>query len=95
MGGLQVIDISDPESPYIAGASDTQVGDAQDIAVSGNYLALAIGSDGVLLYDISDPTMPYVLMRLRTMYAYGVSFSDSYLYIADRDWGVVGLRLTL
>ncbi|MCD6418459.1 hypothetical protein J7M00_06735 [bacterium] len=95
LSGLVVIDVSEPSFPRVVHISDTQVGDAQDIAIAQlnetHYLALAIGSDGVLFYDITNPAQPVLLSRLETMYAYGVGADDRAFFIADRDWGIVSV----
>ncbi len=89
LAGLLTVDISTPSSPVILDRSDTQVGDAQDIAIDGDMLYLCIGSKGVLIYDISIPESPYIIQQIETMYVNGVHAEDGMLYIADRDWGVV------
>ncbi len=96
IAGLSVIDVSDMANPELVYQSDTQVGDAQDIAIASfggvDYLALAIGSDGVLFYSLENPSEPMLISRLETMYAYGVAADDNLFYIADRDWGVVAVE---
>jgi len=86
-GGLQVINISDPTSPFINGTYSTQYG--SDIHIIGNLAYIAAGGDGLLIVDISDPTNP----NLITTYDYGGGFSifasdvfvsGNYAYVADR-----------
>ncbi|MCD6594338.1 hypothetical protein J7L68_01510 [bacterium] len=97
LSGLVAIDISDPTNPNIVYRSDTQVGDAQDIAIqsfdSRVYLALAIGSDGVLFYNLDNPASPQLVGQIESMYAYGVGADSIAFYIADRDWGIVSVAL--
>jgi len=97
LSGLAVIDISDPTNPELVYQSDTQVGDAQDIAIQsfdgGTYLALAIGSDGVLFYNIDNLSSPELIGQIESMYAYGVGADSRAFYIADRDWGIVSVAL--
>jgi len=59
---LQVIDVSVPESPRIAGHLDWLGGVATHVAVSGSHLYV---TDGFRLQvvDISSPTAPYLVGR--------------------------------
>ncbi|RKZ34659.1 hypothetical protein DRQ33_01670 [bacterium] len=95
--GLGVIDITDLENPAYIYNSDVQVGDAQDLIIAefdGNsYLALAIGSEGVLFYSLENPAMPYLIGQIESMYAYGVGADERAFYIADRDWGILAVSL--
>lgn len=95
ISGLTVIDVSDPTSPIVVYHSDTQVGSAQDLAISflsGNpYLALSIGSEGTLFYDISNPFSPLLVGCLETPYSYGVCSTTFGFVIADRDWGILAV----
>jgi len=93
IAGLAVIDVGDPANPERVYQSDTQVGEAQDIEFATldgtDYLALAIGSDGVLFYCLDNPASPELIHQLETPYAYGIGADNRAFYIADRDWGVV------
>jgi hypothetical protein len=55
--GLQVIDVSDPTSPTLAGSYNT-TGDSRAVAVSGDHAFVADGGSGIQVIDISDPTTP-------------------------------------
>jgi len=91
--GLAVVDISNPLEPRLIFNSDIQSGDAQGIAIGTfdghKYLALAVGSEGVLFYDLSTPYAPALVGQLETPYAYNVRFYDRWFLICDRDWGIV------
>ncbi len=50
--GLQVIDITNPQSPAIAGSVDTP-GKATDVYVSGSYAYVADNESGLQVIDIS------------------------------------------
>ncbi|MFP4460209.1 MAG: LVIVD repeat-containing protein [Candidatus Zixiibacteriota bacterium] len=89
IAGLTLIDFANPESPEIITNIDTQVGDAQDVHIHGDRLYLCIGSKGVLVYDISNPRAPESIQHIETMYANGIFVDGDYLYIADRDWGII------
>jgi hypothetical protein len=51
---LQVIDIRDPANPQRVGGHDTS-GEAQGVAVVGNYAYLADGSAGLRVIDLINP----------------------------------------
>ena len=55
--GLQVIDISDPTDPTLAGTCDTP-GHARGVAVSGDHAFVADYAAGLQVIDICDPTDP-------------------------------------
>ena len=56
--GLQIIDVSDKTTPFIAGSVNTP-GRAYRVWVSGNYAYIADGYDGGLqVIDISNPDSP-------------------------------------
>ncbi len=56
MGGVQSVDVSDPENPVLRGTYDTP-GTAYDIAIDGDYAYVADGTTLQVL-DISDPDNP-------------------------------------
>ena len=58
-GGVQVIDISNLASPYHVGFIKPN-GFARDVKISGNYAVIAASFEGVVIADISDPTLPII-----------------------------------
>ncbi len=87
-GGIQVIDISDPESMVIAGSFDTP-GAANGIAVAGNYAFIADGSAGLTVIDITVQEIPVFVANLDTPdYARGIEIDGNYAYVADEDDGL-------
>jgi hypothetical protein len=91
--GLQVIDARDMRNARIVeSAARNTVGFAVSIDTYGNYLALASGSGGVYIYDISNPENPKQLERWTVgdiSNANKVQFFDGKLYVATRDRGVL------
>jgi hypothetical protein len=51
---LEIVDLSDPRQPRLAGA----VNNLADAAVSGSYAIVAAGLDGLRIVDITDPARP-------------------------------------
>ena len=58
--GLQVVDVSNRQSPVVVGALDT-AGDAKDVKVLGNLAYLADGSGGLCVIDVSNPALPVLV----------------------------------
>ena len=55
----------------------------------GNRCYLADGSGGLKVVDITDPYNPVFLAAYTTPYAYGVWADENYIYITDRDNGLM------
>jgi len=86
--GLQVVGISDPSSPEIV-ASVNMDGLADGICYHDGKVYVAAHTEGLRVFDVSDPTDPRAAGFLETPFANGVFVTDSYVYVADRDWGLV------
>jgi len=52
--GFQIFNVSNPASPYFVSSTPLSYGPGVDI--SGSYLYLADGVDGLRIYDVSNPT---------------------------------------
>ena len=98
-GGLEIFDLPDtiPSVDNDAYQSAEPVliedintaGRTKDVQVLGNYCYLADGSGGLKIIDVSNPYAPYLLTTYDTPYAYGVWADSEYIYIADRDDGIL------
>ena len=84
ISGLAIIDVDDPNSPLYIYQSDIQTGDAQGIAINQlywkKYLSLAIGSEGVLFYYLSNPSKPSLSGQPETSYAFSVDIFRGWVY---------------
>ncbi|MEO0138016.1 MAG: hypothetical protein ABIL40_07960 [candidate division WOR-3 bacterium] len=95
-GGLQIVDISNPESTYVVGHYFHQT-NIQGVAVRDSfaYLALAAGppnNGGMLIVNISDPANPSFVGQDNWFYGYNVFAPPNdtkYVYIAARYWFIV------
>ena len=86
--GLQVIDVSEPLSPRIAGVLQTP-GEAKDLVVRDGYAFIAHGPTGLLIADISDPRRPLVAGSLDTPgSAEAIVLDGGFAYIADASGGL-------
>jgi len=80
--GLQVIEISDPESPQIVGSVDTP-GFPQAVAVSGSYAYVA-DFFSLQVIDITDPRHPQIVGSVDTPgHTLNVAVSGTYAFVAD------------
>ena len=97
VGGLRILDVSNPAAPVQLGSLDT--GDAQAVQVVGG-LAYVAGvaracsastfPSGLRIIDVSDPAAPAELGRLDTFEAWDVEVVGSLAYLADGD---ISLRI--
>jgi len=91
---LQVIDISDPENPFVAGRCDTsdyRYG-SYGIAISGDYAYIVAGGEEVtgslLVIDISDPTNPFIVdssISIREGWDIAISGDYAFITVANED----------
>jgi len=98
-GGLQIFDLPDTipafdsDEPFAADpiwAADVNTsGRSKDVHVAGNRCYLADGSGGLKVVDITDPYGPVFLAAYTTPYAYGVWADENYIYLTDRDNGLM------
>ena len=87
--GLQIVDVTDPQNPVIAGSLNTM---AKGVYVTGNYAYIADWDWGLQIVDVSDPQNPVIAGSLDTapnpLMSNGVYVSGNYAYIADEDTGL-------
>ncbi|HTY86771.1 MAG TPA: hypothetical protein VMB80_04840 [Candidatus Acidoferrum sp.] len=95
--GLRIYDVSSPSNPinvghindlYKADGSPAYNGaDAWDLTLSGSYLYVANGSDGLRIYDVSNPANPlhvgHAVFNNGGQMALGIAISGSFAFIAD------------
>lgn len=87
---LEVLDVSDPAHPRLAGRV-TLPYTVLDVCVSGSYAYVAAGSQGLYVMDVSDPANPIPVGVYDDLAcAYAVAVSDSHVYVAA---GPAGLHV--
>jgi hypothetical protein len=87
-GDLQVIDISDPQSPRTVGSVERSTG-AQGMYVTGSYAYIAAYEDGIDVINITDPQNPTLLTTVDTPgKAKDIFVSGSQAYVADNEGGL-------
>lgn len=87
-GGLQTINAVTKASPYLAGTYRTS--DATDVTVSGSYLYLADGTNGLKIFSLAIPQQPVYVGGIDTTDASRVAISGSTAFVAD---AASGLRI--
>jgi len=89
--GLAIVDISDPTSPVIVGSAGTD-GNAEGIFYRDGEVFVADHAGGLLVFDVTDPSSPTRADYYETPFANAVWVTDEYVFVADRDWGLVVLE---
>ncbi|MEO0087526.1 MAG: T9SS type A sorting domain-containing protein [candidate division WOR-3 bacterium] len=87
---LWVFDISEPSRPRIVATCSLPY--SGKISISDKYCAIAGWSKGVILVDISNPTNPVLVSRIRTpdIAVYSLKFRFPYVYFVEvTGFGVV------
>ncbi len=89
--GLQVIDVSKPESPRLVGGAEGFLRNPRAIAIQFRY-AFVTDDDGLKVYDITDPIRPKPLPKatVHLREARKLYVARTYAYVAD---GADGLAI--
>ena len=84
--GVQVVDVSEPPAPFIAGAQATP-GNANDVRIVENLAYVADGSAGLQIIDMSDPLNPVIVGAVDTPgEALDVRVSGTQAYVVSADF---------
>jgi hypothetical protein len=86
--GLYVVDVRNSSSASIAEVINTS-GRTKDVQAVGDYVFIADGSGGLKAIDISVPDSAHFVASFTTPYAYGVFANEDYIYVCDRDRGLM------
>ncbi|MEN3044776.1 MAG: hypothetical protein ABDH37_06145 [Candidatus Hydrothermales bacterium] len=89
-GGLVIIDISDINNPYVVSRISLP-GYSQKIKGEGNIMYVACGAAGVVGVDIKNIMEPKIYAVYKTSYAYDLEINKEYIFVADRDRGIIVL----
>lgn len=93
-GGLQIVDISDPDSAYVVGSYEPDR-DVGGVAVRDTFVYLALASStsgGLVILTTSDPANPTFVGQDPSFYAYDVAApagDTMYVYVAASYWFIV------
>ena len=89
-GGLYIIDISDVKNPFFVSKLSLP-GYSQKIEVDDEKVYVACGSGGVFGIDIKNINKPCIYAVYKTPYAYDIEINENYIFVADRDRGIIVL----
>jgi hypothetical protein len=93
LGGLRILDISNPTAPVLKGAVDLDGFFANGLAVAGDFAYVADGEIGVHVVDIADPSAPTIVGTIETSGSAGeVACDNRHAHVAD---GSGGLQIAL
>jgi hypothetical protein len=93
-GGLRVLDISNPASPFETG-SWASADYARGLAVSGDYVYVACGNSGLRVIDVSNPASPTEVGAYGVLdYAWAVAVVGNHAYVADEEAGMCIVDIT-
>ncbi len=84
--GLQVVDYSDNNNLKIIGSYDT-AGYVKEILFENDKIYLT--ASGLQIFDVSSPSNPKILGIIDTEYALGVTVDANYIYVADKEEGLI------
>lgn len=83
---FRVIDVSAPSTPNNTSVITPTTGVMYSLVVSGNYAYVAAGGNGLLVIDVSTPSVPTLVGSYNTPgFAYYIAKQGQYVYIADND----------
>jgi hypothetical protein len=86
--GLQVINVSNPLSPYLFASAATP-GSARGVQVSASYAYVADGPGGLQIINLDNPQNPNIVGYLDTNgTTEGVFVAEPYAYVAEGDAGL-------
>lgn len=86
--GVFVVDVSDKNNPFVTAQINTS-GRTKDIHLTDYYAYIADGSGGLKVIDISVPDSAHFVAARSTPYAYGLWADNDYIYLCDRDEGLM------
>jgi hypothetical protein len=82
--GGEILDISDPQNPFIAARNNDPNTDFQGMSIQGNYLYVTGSNGAMIIYDISNPLNIYMagFYFYRDMVTLYAAISGPYAYVA-------------
>ncbi|MBZ0265347.1 T9SS type A sorting domain-containing protein [bacterium] len=93
--GFQTIDVSDIFNPVQLDMEREYSGTAYDVALQGDYAYVAYARQGILVYDISDPSDIFVAGRTwEYNNIFGIDVQDGYAYFTNSSNGISVLDIS-
>ncbi len=90
MGRLVIADVSDRTAPVqLSGPSETSFGKLHRVEPIGeDYIATTQREDGLLLWDVRDPTVQDQLLQIDAAGMEGLAYAEGRLYVGVRNEGL-------
>jgi hypothetical protein len=88
-GGLEIIDVSDPAFPSLAGEYSNLNMRVSGVYVKDNYAYVADDNQGLHIFDVSNPLSPSLQSSYTTPEANDVHVLGDYAYVADGNTGLL------
>jgi hypothetical protein len=92
--GLYVVDFSDTSNVRVVGHYATG-GYAKEIAFHNGRVYVTTEGRGLQVFAVANPASPQLVGAVGTEYAIGVCIGQGYLYVADRDEGLLVISIPL
>jgi len=94
-GGLAIFDITESSSPELIGNNLIYESGYKKVFVSGSHAYVAYGNNGLHIYDLSYPSVPFFEGTYETSgHAYDVIIDGDYAYVADGSSGLQVLNVS-
>jgi hypothetical protein len=97
LGGLRLIDVTDPAAPMQIGSLDAlkEEENFRDVAVRGGHAYVADSRAGLHVIDVTDPSEPRRVGHLAVPSgAYAVGYADGYAYVSEDGGAVVAVDVS-
>jgi len=100
--GLEVVDVTHPETAHLVTSNAIKIADARRVYVARTYAYVAAGADGLVIVDVTKPESMRTLMnynadgKLKDTHDVVVASTNASLfaYVADGSGGLKVLQLT-
>ena len=90
---VTIVDISDLANPLLVGSSEMER-DAADIEVYGKFAYVADAENGLVILNVSNPTIPTIIGHYDTSAAWGIDLFENYVLISDGLDGVITINVS-
>jgi len=86
--GVELYDISDPWNPVVVGSLYDTASYWWSAKLLDDYVYISTVWNGVYIYDVSDPLNPRHVASCDSGTCYGITITDSHLFVIKSNWGI-------
>lgn len=91
--GIDIIDVTNPWSPYILHKHKSI--EAYDLVIHDQTAFVAARYDGFLILDVTNPSNPQNISQLNLNYTtYDICYSNNIVYLADNNFGLTIINVS-